>query len=897
VDGARRDEGGEEVSIFSPTERTYRELAEVIKKIGLEKREPKILSEAMRFSGNSELGHIEKNLFTFGSAERIKGAGGVRIVSAVNFRAEVEYAARQIRKLVRKEGYRYRDIAVISPELEVYEHYIRGYFEDMGVPYFIDKKKSLNQYPVVEMISSALEIILKGFCHGDIFSYLKTGFAGVENEEIDVLENYCVAFGIRVRDWESEGVWSFDDEKKSKFDEEKVNSIRGKVRGPLVKLREELFEEERIEAGEFFRILYGFLEERGVFEAIEGLVKEAEERGDANRVNEHRQFCERLVELFDELGEVLGGEEMGVEELAEILRGAFSQMSLAFIPATLDQVLVGSIERSRHPDLKAVFLVGCTQKQFPVPVGNKGLLSDEERGFAEEGEIRLGVTERESLMEREYLVYIAFTRASEFLCVSYPASDSRGRELVRSQFIAELEDLFLDVEEEKVSGGDIDIEDIGSENELSEYLCRKLGKEGEAAEDKELREFAEGLCGDDELSEVGERVKGAIEYNNSARLDEEIVKESFGERIYSSATRLGIFAGCGYRHFAKYILGLEERAEFKLRPLDVGNFYHEVLDRLIKRMRGEKKGFDGVTDEQLIEILGEVTGEYVSSDSFIRNFSNHSRHSSFMIQAACERLEDFVLRMREMVLAGDFRPISSETWFGKEEEGLDGVKFGLRGGRELILRGKIDRIDVGEVDGDKVCVVFDYKRKDRSFSWSKFYHGLDMQLVLYLLAVSKSEKFGEVMGAFYIPVESKIESGTLEELKSGDIKNGIKGKGVFNGRIFEGLERGVSKDSRFYSFYVGKEGGPYGNYYKRGVLSEGDFEKVLEFAKEKIVELGEGMVSGDIRVRPYKLGKKSPCSYCEYKPVCRFDWLINEYNYLEGYGKKKVLEELGGGDG
>ena len=73
-----------------------------------------------------------------------------------------------------------------------------------------------------------------------------------------------------------------------------------------------------------------------------------------------------------------------------------------------------------------------------------------------------------------------------------------------------------------------------------------------------------------------------------------------------------------------------------------------------------------------------------------------------------------------------------------------------------------------------------------------------------------------------------------------------------------------------------------------------DFEKVLWFAEKKIVESAEKILSGKIEVRPYKLGTESPCSMCRYKSVCRFDWQINDYNYLKSVGKSKVLEQAGG---
>ncbi|MHC4146650.1 MAG: PD-(D/E)XK nuclease family protein, partial [Planctomycetota bacterium] len=75
------------------------------------------------------------------------------------------------------------------------------------------------------------------------------------------------------------------------------------------------------------------------------------------------------------------------------------------------------------------------------------------------------------------------------------------------------------------------------------------------------------------------------------------------------------------------------------------------------------------------------------------------------------------------------------------------------------------------------------------------------------------------------------------------------------------------------------------------------FEGLLQFAGQKIVQLTEQIASGEINARPYRLNQTSPCSYCKYKSVCRFDWQINDYNLLEPLNKLQVLERMGGGDG
>ncbi|MHC4488929.1 MAG: PD-(D/E)XK nuclease family protein, partial [Planctomycetota bacterium] len=385
------------------------------------------------------------------------------------------------------------------------------------------------------------------------------------------------------------------------------------------------------------------------------------------------------------------------------------------------------------------------------------------------------------------------------------------------------------------------------------------------------------LCSDEQLAELGSNVLYAVNYDNRARLDSDIVEKLFARRINSSATRLSTFAACPYKYFARYILELKEREEFKLEPLDLGIFYHSVLDALLKRLNEKGKDFATIENKGLLKILAEQIEKVIATNSFISNFKRHSPHNAYIINSAAEVLEDCVLAIAPMVRAGSFRPSFSEVSFGRAEETPETIgqyELTLPDNHLLSLNGKIDRLDIADIDNKRVAIVFDYKRRDTSFNWSKFYYGLDMQLLIYMLAVRNA--------AGYMPVEVAPARATLDELSQKTDSFSYKAKGIFNGRIFQLLDIAASSGwSKFYSFRITTKDEQYGNYRISGALRPDDFEKVLKFTERKIVQLAEEIVSGKIDVWPYRIGTESPCSYCKYKSVCRFDWQINDYNFLE----------------
>jgi ATP-dependent helicase/nuclease subunit B len=340
---------------------------------------------------------------------------------------------------------------------------------------------------------------------------------------------------------------------------------------------------------------------------------------------------------------------------------------------------------------------------------------------------------------------------------------------------------------------------------------------------------------------------------------------------------------------------LEQRKEFKFEPLDLGDFYHKVLDALLKALNEKKKNFATIENQQLLEILKQQTERIIEADSFFSNFRCRSPHNAYIISAASEILEDCVLAIAQMVRAGNFRPAISEVSFGRAEgarETIGDYELALSGKHLLSLNGKIDRLDIANVDNENIALVFDYKRRDLSFNWSKFYHGLALQLPLYLLAVRNAtgSKIRNVAGAFYMPVEVSPEKTTLDEVPKKIEKFAYKAYGIFNGEFFHQLDN--SDTNRFYNFFVTKKGDQYGKRNISGALEPVDFERVLKFAENKIIESAGQILSGSIDVRPYRLSGKSPCSYCKYLSVCRFDWQINDYNPLISLGKKRVLEMM-----
>jgi len=889
-DGCTRDDL-DQTSLFYPTECTYADLLEALGRSELELEAPLLLTKQHRFASPA-IGLLEKHLSTGQTAQPTAGETPIRLLAGARRRDETEFAAAEIRRLAHTCGYRYRDIAVVTPDVAAYRHYIEASFSDCDIPFFLDAPRRLAEHPLAHMLLSAIRSAMDGFAGSDVFAFLKSGLGPLPPDDIDLLESYCVACGITSRDWTSAGPWRFSTKSDNCYDEAHIDALRNRAVEPLRTLASDLAgTSAALDAEAFVTALWKLMD------TLQVRTKLAARHTDGQ---DHRPFFDRLVDLFDELVTVFAGIRMTAGECRDVFVSAVEEATLAIIPPRLDQVLVGTIERSRHPDLKAMFLLGCCQSDFPASLRRGGIMTDDDRLAADSIGLRLGDTVETQLAGRRYLAYIALTRASEKLYLSWPMMDEAGSPLSRSEFVDEIQALFPGVAIDFIRNEAASLTDVRGRNHLADALCTRLGHDAPADADPsgDLRALLTELRQAPELADVVRNVDKALGYDNAACVDPVVIGGALGSRLRSSVTRLESLASCPYQHFARYVLGLEPRDQFRFEPLDLGEFYHRVLDGLTKSLMAEGVQFASVSDDKLMEMLHKAVEQVLLSDSFLSRFRARSPHNAFIIDQAVESVEECAKGISRAAAAGSLQTIASELIFGHGGN-LEPLVVPLGNGRSVSISGRIDRLDIAHRGNTTAAFVFDYKSSTRNLPWSSIYHGLDLQLPVYLLAID-GKKLPETgfltpTGAFFFPVQTSLPRSVLDAAddQSQD-KFRYKACGLFNGDYYDLLDRGAGQHSSFYNFSVTKGEGQYGRYSTSGAIRPGEFVRLLDFVRKKVKQLAESILGGCIDVQPIRKGGHSPCGTCDYRAVCRFDWQINDYRFLDGVGKTELLEAAGG---
>ncbi len=908
-------------------------------------KEPDVICSrrpAWRFVESPDLDFLEQNLYRYYGNVWDRPADHVVIYKSRGPAGEASYVCSRIEQLVQEEGLRYRDAAVITGDLASYGRELSHQFDEAGIPYFLDDKKSIMENPLVELIRAALETI-RDFSYESVFRYLKTGlvYEREGNEGVpeagdmpgpgnmpdsgnagrsedtavfdgsrehtglmtDRLENYVRALGIRGwKRWESQ--WEKPCRGSEKLNLKELNAYRQWILEPLRPLRE-AFKEEGATIGSVTAALREYLERmglRGKLEDYSGFFRERGNPGDENLAREYSQVYDRVLELLGRLEGLLGAEKTDMKNYSQILDAGFGEIKVGVIPATIDQVMVGDITRSRLEDVKVLFFVGVNEGTVPQRKSGASLLTDRDRAVFKEFNMELAPTAREDGCIQKFYLYLMMAKPSRRLVLTYAGMSSEGKSQRPSSLIGEVQKLFpgIPVLDEGLVDWPVRTVRDGRERLIDGLRKLREEKEGETAKAPEGRDAEENAfmelyryfyCSDGHREKVKQLVDAAFYSYEERGIGRAAARALYGQSLQGSVTRLEQFASCAYAHFLKYGLELMERQEYELAAVDMGNLFHQSIDRCFAVMKERKQDWRGLTEEgrkQLVkECVARVTKEY-------GNTIMASSARNAYLAGRVERITDRTIwALAEQVKKGDFEPAGFEVSFSAIDN-LKAMRIRLSEDEELMLRGRIDRMDLCE-DGEHVYVkIIDYKSGTTAFDLAALYYGLQLQLVVYMDAAVEMEERNhpdkEVVpaGIFYYhindPLADRQEGMTVEEIEK-QILRQLRMDGLVNSEldIISHLDRDIQKESDVIPVAI-KDG--YVQESRSSVASTRRFEDLRRFVNHKLREAGQDILKGNIDLKPYKQTARTACDYCPYHAVCGFDTKTAGYGYRRLAGLK-----------
>lgn len=891
MDGERKFTGAD---IFSVTESTENKILKIATENNIKLEKPVFLNKKPfpRFSENKELAFLENNLYAFPYEIFKEKTSNIKIYNSANSFSEIEGVAREIISLCRDKDYRLNDIAVVAGNLESYEKVVSVIFKEYGIPYFMDQKRSIEDNNLVVLVNSIMEVFVKNWSYEAVFRYLKSGFSNIEAEDIDLIENYVLAAGIKGRKkWVLMDSWDYniyDNDFERECSEEtqqkliRINDIRKKIIEPFKNFREKIV--RRNTAAEICTALFEFLNEIDAPEKVEKLIGEFKEEGKQVLANIYSQIWNVIMELMNQIVEVMGDEKVNLDKFSKILLMGFKEHEMGLIPSSLDQVIVGSVSRLKSHCIKNLFIVGVNDGIFPSAGLEEGILSDNDRNLLLEKGVELAKDTKTRAFEEQFLVYTTLTNCSDNLIVSYPMSDIEGKSLRPSIIINRLKTLFplMNVQSDIIKSEDDEenVNLISSQIPTFNEMVFAFRKSIDDNYRSELwRDVYRYYSKDEKWANISENILSGMFYTNQVdSISKEKAEKLYGTNPKMSVSRFEKYIACPFAYYVQYGLKLKERKMFNLTAPDIGSFMHKVIDEFCVEIKKNDIKWQDVDEKIRERIISDIVAREIgNNDNSIFNSSPKNAYFTGRIKRVLLKTSEIVT---EHFKRGNFAPVGYEVSF-ENGGNYPPIIVEIDGGRKVVLTGRIDRIDMLEKDGKTYIRIIDYKSGNKIFKLSDVYYGLEIQLLLYLDAIMENE--GENIfpaGALYLkmdnPVVKNKKDMTDEEIRE-EILKSFKMKGLLlsDPDIIKEMDKEMEGSSVIIPASIKKDG----NLGKSSAISSSQFELLISHVRNVIMENCNKLIDGNIKINPYKKKENTPCEYCIYSSICRFDMEFEDNNY------------------
>ena len=846
-----------------------------------------------RFKNSPALSHLERNLFRYPYKIFDGHADEIEMFAAESIRAEVDAICIRIQDLIRERGYAYRDIAIVCGSLDSYSDILKRRFEELNIPSFIDKTRGIRLNPFTEYLKSAMKIITGNYAYDAVFHFLRTGFTEFEQEKVDRFDNYVKSLNIRGKSAYHKDFTHIQRGMKNKdralLDVEEYNAIRVRLTDKLASL-----EKPAKTAKDHVSNLYEFIKNNDSYERLRSMEDKFEAEGDLAKAREYGQVYRLIMDLLDTIVSLVGDIEMSLDEFYKIFDAGVTEITVGTIPQSVDRIVVGDIERTRLTEVKVLFFAGVNEGNIPKDTKRNGILSELDREVFKENGYELAASSRDEMYKQKLYLYLNMCKPSDKLILSYSGSDREGRSLKPSYLCGIMKHMYPSV----CVSYERDVPDVSRITSLKDSyrhfagLLRKLSS-GTAGEDEEkLAKALYSVYRQNGKDDFYRTLTDAAFYEYVATpLSREIIDKIYGQIIESSVSRMELFAKCAYAHFLRYGMDLNGAADANFNAIDLGNVYHGVLDLFAHKLTLNNITWKTLTQEDTKRLLDESIEEYVSD--YEQGMLKDDARREYTVVKIKKIMERTIDTLKFQINRGKFTPSGHEVSFRREIEIDDSTK--------LILRGKVDRVDLCKDDENIYVRIVDYKSSTHDVDISGVYFGLEQQLEVYMREILLNEQkkhpgMNIVPSALlYYRLDNPIVDFDSNDIEK-DIRKALSMKGVLLAEK-ENLilnDESVMEENIVVPAKIKKDGI---DNTAGSMLSKTEIENLLNYTDRMVKRIGKRVFDGDISVSPFTNDKFEACGQCEYCSVCPYDDKTDGFEARsdKGFSPEELRQNVCGG--
>ena len=847
--------------LFSKTQRTAARLERAAKAAGVSVAKP-MVAVLKNDCRPAAISAIEKHFLQSGG-KTPENSEEVKIVVAANRYDEAEFVACEARALAKK-GFRWREMAVIARNLSPYRHSLSEAFRKAGVPLYSDEPAQIADHPLAAFVSASLDACRENFDSASIMRIIKTGILPVSEEDAAEFENYCFVWDVRGKMFLSAFTGNpkgFVEGQPEDFAPlERINVLREAVCEPLARLRARIAEAN---GREFAAALYDYLTECRVTEGLRRLYDEYSAAGDSASAEDLDTFWNFLVSAIDKFSAALGEARLGGATLGQLFELVLMSAEIGVLPRTLDCVAAGTADRMRPSGIRAVFIIGACDGEFPAPPKSGSLFTEEERRRMADMGMELAESENDALLSERMYAYTAFTCASERVYLCYPKYDCGGTELSPSVLASRLEHATAVT---KISTASLPEDFWLCSEELAFERLSCFGSSSVPAAEA-LREY---FVSRPLWKERAQKLGVAFKPEEFSLKNSQNASDIFGSRLFLSPTRIENYENCPFSYFLKAGLSLKERKKAELSPLSAGSLLHFVLQQIVSLRGG--KGLALLPDKELRNDISSVLKEYMNS--VFGSAENKSARFLYLFDRISGFLFRLLRRLGEEFGASEFEPYAFELSVGGSAE-VGPYCLSTANGHEIVVEGTIDRVDVLKKNGKSYVRVVDYKSGAKKFALSDVYYGINMQMLVYLFSIWKNGRGGLSdcipAGVLYMPARDSVVSGDRNLSKEGADE---EAKMIFrmNGLLLDDKAVLTAMEPGLAGIFIPVKSKPDGSIKASSEATLATLAQMGEIKRHidsLLLNMAEELYGGNIPALPYKHGDRLSCEHCSFAAVCR----------------------------
>ncbi len=873
--------------LFFVSDRTKKRLIRIAKQNEIKIAKPVVFIENHR-AKNDEIKAIEENFLRINKEPVLYTGQAVTVYEAKSIYDEVDFVARNIKKLVIEDGYEYSDIAVVTRQSDKYLGILDTAFDKYSISYFMDKPQDIDTKPLIKFIMSCFDVVTSGFDKDDVLSLLKTGLTDITVEEIADFENYLFTWELSGKQLFSEFTQNprgFADE-LSDSDKELLDSIENTRKAIIDSLRTFYFDTKDTTALDISKALMKLIYHLHCKENLQKLCDTLENDNELELAQEQIRLYNTFVAILDKMVSVVGDYNITAKRFAELLHINFLNTDISFIPRGVDQVDVACADRSLIENKKAVFVIGAIEGEFPHTPVESGVFSDSERAVLKDFGIEMSDSVMELIPTEKYLAYKALTSSGEKLFISYYNFSLSGEKRSRSVIVNEIPSI-LQKPRLYTSVDNTIFDSLWSEKSAFDYFVSHYN-----STDPDISKLREYFSKREKYSSTINAIDKALSKDAIRINDRELSKKLFSTSMTLSASQVENFHLCKFEYFCKYGLRVRERRQAKIDSLEYGTLMHYLLEQFIKKHKDDD--FSTITNELIEAEVSELLESYI--DTHLGGKEDKTKRFLYLYYRMKKTAVKIIEHLVEEFSQSKFRPSDFELSIGD-----DIPSYSLKVNDEITvrIRGSVDRVDIMEDKGKKYIRVVDYKTGTKKYKLSDVLYGINLQMLIYMSAINSGgkERFGGDIvpaGVLYVPAVSPV-------VKVTDIENFNKAaaqaskESKMHGIILDDVDiiKGMERDARGEYIPVSLKGDLIVD--KSGSLATlEEFGALFSQVDKLISQMALSLVDGDVSAVPAK-GAYDACAWCPYISVCGYrdgDCSREIVNF-----KKDVVFEMLSGEG